>query len=541
MSPLAGGVKPRKRPGGKSARDRKRAAIDDSSEAESEVMSSESEFEEGASDSESDFEPVASATKMRRPSKSAQRAVATSPSTCSTPDEEASVSSQEKILVGYRYRYVADGASGKPRRNALVRGRYGGKAIYAVASGSSGDEGADNPKYSVEVKAELGGKIDVWPQLIGEATAESISAEAFASNQFRRYKVNNGFEPRLHYLLHDEATDDFEGADQPGYRYSGVNMKSRPLQSFPALHRLSVSLATLCGVPSFNIGVDVVLYRAGKDKIGKHADDTQGEDRVMSVVVKSPNTPRHIVIEPQKPKVGDEYIVLQLGARDAYCMDHELQKHYVHSVPASSVGDGGKEATEPRLVAVLRHGTMKMVKDDGGIPVVSVEYTPPTLPYRWGEDSIPELAIDRRYSRSELVQHGIHRSCQKGISGNAVEGCDAIIVSGKSEGKGVFDTFDSLTYTATTKVGALALKTSYDLQKPIRVLRRVDPQPRPYRYDGLYTIDSYKIQREADPRTGDPRLLYYFVLSRSKETVHPQEPPRRRSSRSRRATTRRGA
>jgi 2OG-Fe(II) oxygenase superfamily/SAD/SRA domain len=448
---------------------------------------------------------------------------------------------QDRILVGYRYRFIADSVSGKPRKQPLGRGGNQGTAIYAVANVSSGGKKSKNPKYSVEVKAALGGKIDVWPQLLSEDTAEAISSEAYASNQFRRYKVQGGFEPRVHYLLHDEATDDFDGADQPGYRYSGVNMKSRRLQNFPALHQLSKTLAKLCGVPSFNIGVDVVLYRAGKDKIGKHADDTQGEDRVLSVVVKSPNTPRHIVFEPYKPKVGDEYIVLRLGARDAYCMDQELQKHYVHSVPASTAGDGEQGVHEPRLVAVLRHGTKRMVKDDGGVPVESVEYTPPTLPYRWGDDSFPGLGLDRRYSRSELVQNGIHRSCQKGISGNAAEGCDAIIVSGRSEGKGVVDSIESLTYTATTKVGALALKTSHDLKKPIRVLRRVGPQAkdaasRPYRYDGLYTIDSYKIKREADPRTGVRRPLYYFLLSRSRAKATTEQRQLRRSSRTRRAT-----
>jgi SAD/SRA domain/2OG-Fe(II) oxygenase superfamily len=475
---------------------------------------------------------------QRRSLKSARRSDWTSSSSRpdSHSDDKASVSNHDdKVLVGYRSRFVADGVTGKPRRQPLVRGACRDEPIYAVANVTGGDDGADNPKYCVEVNAELGGTIAVWPELISEATAESIASEAFTSNRFRRYKVNGGFEPRVHYLLHDEATDDFDGADQPGYRYSGVNMKSRRLQSF------STSLAKLCGVPSFNIGVDVVLYRAGKDKIGKHADDTQGEDRVMSVVVKSPNTPRHIVIEPQKPKVGDEYIILRLGARDAYCMDHELQKHYVHSVPASTAGEGSKGTNEPRLVTVLRHGTMRMVKDDGGVPVDNVEYTPPTLPYRWGEDSFPELKLDRRYSRSELVQYGIHRSCQKGISGNALEGCDAIVVSGRSEGAGVFDTFESLTYTATTNVGALALKTSHDVKKPIRVLRRVEPQPqameaanRPYRYDGLYTIDSYKIKEEADPRTGVPRPLYYFLLSRANAKTTQQQQPRR-SSRPRRA------
>jgi hypothetical protein len=112
------------------------------------------------------------------------------------------------------------------------------------------------------LRPDLGSTIRIWPRLITEQTASDVADEALASKLFRRYPIQAGFEPRIHYLLHDDATDDFDDASQPGYKYSGIAMKSRPLGRFPGAATGGAGLADLCGVDSFNIGVDVVLYRA---------------------------------------------------------------------------------------------------------------------------------------------------------------------------------------------------------------------------------------------------------------------------------------
>jgi hypothetical protein len=51
--------------------------------------------------------------------------------------------------------------------------------------------------------------------------------------------------------------------------------------------------------------------------------------------------------------------MLRLGARGAYCMDQELQKYNVHSVPASKEKGAASEG-DRRMVIVLRHGTKTM-------------------------------------------------------------------------------------------------------------------------------------------------------------------------------------
>ena len=72
-----------------------------------------------------------------------------------------------------------------------------------------------------------------------------------------------------------------------------------------------------------------VLYRDGRDAIGYHADDDQGEDLILSVLVASPvNATRKICIfskEAHKRKggwcEGDKKYELLLDAGDAYSMD----------------------------------------------------------------------------------------------------------------------------------------------------------------------------------------------------------------------------
>jgi hypothetical protein len=153
-----------------------------------------------------------------------------------------------------------------------------------------------------------GGTIKVWPDLISESVAESISNEAINSNLFRQYPIQGGWEPRVHYLLHDETTSDFsDGIAQPGYKYSGIAMKAQPLGHVEALQQIVPQLAELCDVDSFNIGADIVLYRAGQDRIAKHSNSAQGEDRIMSLVVHSLPETRQIMLS-QRSQSQEQYM-----------------------------------------------------------------------------------------------------------------------------------------------------------------------------------------------------------------------------------------
>mmetsp|Transcript_10962 Transcript_10962/g.27763 ORF Transcript_10962/g.27763 Transcript_10962/m.27763 type:complete len:123 (+) Transcript_10962:166-534(+) len=112
-------------------------------------------------------------------------------------------------------------------------------------------------------------------------------------------------------------------------------MKARPLSSMPKLQQLSKDMAVLRNIPNgkWNIGVHPVLYRDNKDSMGDHADDDQGETRILCLLLDSPPAPRKVVVKVfdkltggrrERDRVhqdGDEFIELRLRPGDAYEMD----------------------------------------------------------------------------------------------------------------------------------------------------------------------------------------------------------------------------
>ena len=113
-------------------------------------------------------------------------------------------------------------------------------------------------------------------------------------------------------------------------------MIAEPLSNYPEIDCLTNYVSQTQGA-TFNIGVDCIVYRDGKDSIGWHADDTQGEDKVLSLIVHSEHRkqPRVVKIKPkwEDPQIGDEEIHLYPGIGDAYEMDGNMQTNYVHSLP----------------------------------------------------------------------------------------------------------------------------------------------------------------------------------------------------------------
>jgi alkylated DNA repair dioxygenase AlkB len=74
--------------------------------------------------------------------------------------------------------------------------------------------------------------------------------------------------------------------------------------------------------------VNIGSYRDGCDGISWHADDTQGEETVLSLVVESKGDPRTLCIQPSDTSLeqaGDEQIELYPDAGDAYAMDGKFE------------------------------------------------------------------------------------------------------------------------------------------------------------------------------------------------------------------------
>lgn len=111
-------------------------------------------------------------------------------------------------------------------------------------------------------------------------------------------------------------------------------------------------------------------------------------------------------------------------------------------------------------------------------------------------------------SRAELSASGIHRPTQAGISGSETEGADSIVVSGGYEDDE--DYGDYLIYggqagfdpntrqqndDAELNRGNLALVVSYNKGLPVRVSRGLGSKQHTYRYDGLYLVERWWVDR----------------------------------------------
>lgn len=123
-------------------------------------------------------------------------------------------------------------------------------------------------------------------------------------------------------------------------------------------------------------------------------------------------------------------------------------------------------------------------------------------------------------SRAELSASGIHRPTQAGICGSGIEGAESIVVSGGYEddedygdyliygGQAGFDpNTKQQNEDAELVRGNLALVVSYNKGLPVRVTRGLGSRQHIYRYDGLYLVERWWVDRG---KTG--YKIYRFAL-----------------------------
>mmetsp|Transcript_10963 Transcript_10963/g.27767 ORF Transcript_10963/g.27767 Transcript_10963/m.27767 type:complete len:316 (+) Transcript_10963:166-1113(+) len=290
-------------------------------------------------------------------------------------------------------------------------------------------------------------------------------------------------------------------------------MKARPLSSMPKLQQLSKDMAVLRNIPNgkWNIGVHPVLYRDNKDSMGDHADDDQGETRILCLLLDSPPAPRKVVVKVfdkltggrrERDRVhqdGDEFIELRLRPGDAYEMDGLMQESYSHCVPKdnASTDKRNKNKRSRRICVVLRTGDEKYFEKDTGEACIDLS---PRKAVKYHYGHVPGLKEGNMYTRRELKKMNAFQLPQRGISGSYKSGADAIIVSGKRCG---CDTIDHLKYVAEWRIGANSLVISFFNERPVRVFRSakyirtynlgktngaLNGGNGFYRYDGLYSI-----------------------------------------------------
>jgi alkylated DNA repair dioxygenase AlkB len=237
-----------------------------------------------------------------------------------------------------------------------------GLSIHSIPPRSDEQQSSD---VVVQYKIILsrGGEIHVFPNLIPYVRTKAIKDEILNPKHvhcFRKYCIQGDFEPRVHFLLHRDATSDFSSQAQPGYEYSQIKMKARALSLFPQLETLSHDIGQLRNVQHWDIGIDTILYRDWKDSMGDHADNDQGETKVFALIVETPPTPRVVRVNVFRKLTectigtvtgdcnhtrrrmhirqdGDEIIELHLHRGDAYEMDGTMQLSYSHGVPRPRV------------------------------------------------------------------------------------------------------------------------------------------------------------------------------------------------------------
>ena len=302
------------------------------------------------------------------------------------------------------------------------------------------------------------GQLCIYANLLASETQKAISKDILQCRYARQYEIQNSPEPRAHFLLHEEATAKFS-MEQPGYRYGSVCMKSRPLSVMPRIDELSTYVENVCrrqgheaagGGSFWNVGVNVVIYRCGRDKMGLHADNDQGETLILTVLVCSPvGATRKINIRSfnyskLNHKDKDEEFRLCLDAGDAYSMNGKypsntfcmfmigwsmfnvssithtyflplaigtMQKHYKHGVPCDNKCVGRDVASnanaDKRIAIVFRRGRFAYQSKDNGNPIKSLKPRV-YVPHIFG-NCIKGLKEGSTYTRKELVTYSYHR------------------------------------------------------------------------------------------------------------------------------------
>jgi hypothetical protein len=196
------------------------------------------------------------------------------------------------------------------------------------------------------------------------------------------------------------------------------------------------------------------------------------------------------------PKFVSSATPSNLTGNDTPIHDTDASSGVTSNVKSRKQTDANDEAK--RLVIVFRTGRQVEVVKDSGTMCTTLEPRK-QREYQFGQ--IPGLDEGNLYSREEMTNLGGHRGQQRGISGNAQVGCDALIVSGLREDKKGHDKMHNLRYAVEKRKGALAVVGSSQCGTPIRVFRSSSydhpyratcktklKSASMYRYDGLYFV-----------------------------------------------------
>lgn len=363
------------------------------------------------------------------------------------------------------------------------------------------------PGAPKKVSLTHGGSIYIVPAILEASESQEVKKEVMKSGHFRAYKIQGGQEPRLHFLLHEDAVESSNTKqEQPGYRYGGTTMQAKPMKPFPKVMALGSRVEAMARSLDddqstegtyWSLGADIVYYRDGNDSISLHKDNDQGEQRVVTVIPYCP-IQRKVIIQSD---TNLEQYVLLLRTGDAYALDAEMQKNYKHAVPKVKESSDESEKCD-RMVIVFRRGTQRNYSKDSGEQ--STDLMPPVRDGFRKFGHVAGIEEGYCYGPSDVRLKG-HTQLQCGVNGNETQGCVSINVSKPPEN----DSLLKFDYTAQPSHGGYRLKTSAEFGVPVRVFRSANyPTANPfapmlseskkscYRFDGLYNAHAHDSNKE---------------------------------------------
>jgi hypothetical protein len=240
-----------------------------------------------------------------------------------------------------------------------------------------------NERAQVNIIDTDGMVLYVETSLVAQPTCRSVFDEILHPRKhvfWRRYPIQGISESRIHLLLHtagltesaNKIVFNHPGSLVPCYQHGNkqmIQMLSVSMNHFPHASELIDNVSAFFGVDRYfwTCGCHIVLFRNGHDKIGRHADHTQGETDIFTVVLQCDHD--HVVhFTPMKGEQHLPSFQLYLHTGDCYYMNGELQKRYEHWVSRTP------GVTESHVVMVFRRGNHIIADRDFGFPVLDFEF-----------------------------------------------------------------------------------------------------------------------------------------------------------------------
>ena len=267
-------------------------------------------------------------------------------------------------------------------------------------------------------------RLKVLPNYLPKQICDELTMNILNCQELRQYNRKHHPEPRLHILLHKQASP-IGSPEGVGYVYHDVKMQAVPFSTVEGIEQIADELAAKLGVSQWSIGVEIIAYASGDDGIGWHSDVSQGETEIACIILQTTADPRPVLFR-RTGKAAKPIIELKLGQGSVYSMNGEMQRYYQHKVPKMN-RIRPISAEDRRIVLICRQGNTVVTSDNGVRATLDSRMTNNKRPLIIGPmDSIVEGNL---YHPDMLEVLGAHRNSKRGVDGSLELGCGSIVMS----------------------------------------------------------------------------------------------------------------